>query len=87
VKKNYDIKEIFTMIASLTGTGLSGVNDMLSDIGLPDIDQGNFVRSYKECNTHLKNLRDGIITIGEFQDDMKLLIEMPCQLSFLEKIH
>ena len=81
--KNYDIKEVFTVISAMTGNGISDVNKMLSDIGLEEIDQGDFVKSYKECDSCIKNLRDGIITLGEFQEDMKLLIERPRQLSLL----
>ena len=85
--KNYNIKEVFTMAAAMSGGGISEVNKMLADIGLAGIDQGDFVRSYKECDTCIRNLRDGIITLGEFQEDMGLLIERPRQLSLLGKIH
>ena len=87
MKNNYSIREVLAMTAALTGAGILDMKLLASDTGLPDIDQGDFVRTYRECVNSLKNLSEGLITLKEFQEDMSLMVSDSRQLSLFDKIH
>ena len=70
--KKYSLKDVVASFSGLVDLGLLDANRLLAEAGIDEIDQHDFIRAYRESQVCIKNLVDGAITTGEFQEDMRL---------------